>query len=209
MDFSALHYIFRPSGIPGSYTLLMLHAAGGNEYELLPLKDYFGSGLNLLGVRGNADQHGKTCFFTQRESGEPDESDLEFRTYELIHFLKRAAIAENFNVTKVIALGYSNGATIAASMLSLCPGFLSGAILLRPEKPYRERETLASKSHTPVFISSGAAGRIPKRYAQALASAGFSVEYRQVAPSRTLHQQDLALSSRWFSAHFDTTHHFI
>lgn len=207
MDFSTLHYIYRPSGIHGAHTLLLLHAAGGNEFELMPLVDYFGNQANVLSVRGNVEEKGKTRFFKHRAASILDERDLEFRTYELIHFLKGVAIAENFDVTKIIALGYSNGASIAGSMLYLCPDFLSGAILLRPMKPFGKRETLANKSHTPVFFASGSKDftidkGLTKEYVKTLVSAGFKMEYHEVDASHKLSQQDLALSSGWFAAHF-------
>ncbi len=208
MEFSPLKYVFRPSGVSGSHTLLLLHAAGGNEFELLPLVDYFADDLNILAVRGNVEQDGKTRFFRHRATSVLDENDLEFRTYELIHFLKGVAIAENFDVTRVIALGYSNGANIVGAMLYLCPGFLSGAMLFRPMKPFGKKDALANKTHTPVFVASGSKDQTIDKtmisdYLKTLVAAGFRVDYQRVEAGHKLSQRDLALSSKWFSDHFE------
>ena len=117
MNYQPLKYIYKASGNPEAYTLLLLHGTGGNEKDLIGLGESFGADLNLLSVRGNVREHGMPRFFKRLGMGIFDEEDLNFRTDELLDFLNNIAKAEGFDVKKVIALGYSNGANIAGAML--------------------------------------------------------------------------------------------
>src|SRR6476620_276752 len=132
MDFQPLKYIYQPSEKNGAYTLLLLHGTGGDEHDLVPLAKHFGTDMNVLSLRGNVSEHGMPRFFKRLGMGIFDEKDLEFRTHEMAAFIRQLSEKEGFDLNKIIALGYSNGANIAGSLLLLYPGFLSGAILYRP-----------------------------------------------------------------------------
>lgn len=138
MNYQPLQYIYQPSGNASAYTLLLLHGTGGDERDVLPLAREFGTGINILSLRGNVQESGMPRFFKRLGMGVFDEQDLLFRTHELVAFVRELAVREKFDVEKVLALGYSNGANIAGSMLLLYPGFLAGAILYRPMQPFRE-----------------------------------------------------------------------
>ncbi|WP_066305668.1 alpha/beta hydrolase [Bacillus sp. FJAT-29814] len=135
-------------------TLLLLHGTGGNELDLLPLAGRIDDEANVLSVRGNVLENGMPRFFRRLAEGVFDEEDLIFRTKELNDFLNEAAEKYGFDRDNIIAIGYSNGANIAASLLFHYQNALKGAILHHPMVPRRgvELPDLSGKS---VFIAAG------------------------------------------------------
>ncbi|MEC2077924.1 alpha/beta hydrolase [Metabacillus fastidiosus] len=135
-------------------TLLLLHGTGGNELDLLPLAGRIDDTASVLSVRGNILENGMPRFFRRLAEGVFDEEDLIFRTKELNEFLNEAAEKYNFDRDNIMAIGYSNGANIAASLLFHYKDALRGAILHHPMVPRRgiELPDLSGKS---VFIAAG------------------------------------------------------
>ncbi|MGG3890402.1 alpha/beta hydrolase [Metabacillus fastidiosus] len=135
-------------------TLLLLHGTGGNELDLLPLAGRIDDMASVLSVRGNVLESGMPRFFRRLAEGVFDEEDLIFRTKELNEFLNEAAEKYNFDRDNIMAIGYSNGANIAASLLFHYEDALRGAILHHPMVPRRgiELPDLSGKS---VFIAAG------------------------------------------------------
>lgn len=140
-------------------TLLLLHGTGGDENDLLEIGKIIDSEANILSVRGKVQEDGMNRFFKRLQPGVFDLEDLEKRTIELYEFVNEASKKYEFNREKVIAVGYSNGANIAASLLFSIKNALSGAILLRPMLPRRDKE-LVDNENTKVFISAGSYDRI-------------------------------------------------
>jgi len=203
MDFQPLHYIYRPSANPEAATLLLLHGTGGTEEDLLPLAAYFGTGINILSLRGNISENGMPRFFKRLGMGIFDEKDLEFRTNEMVAFLKELAQKEGFDVNKIIALGYSNGANIAGATLVLHPDFLAGAILLRPMLPFQDKKGTGNTKNAPIFLSSGSNDATVnpneiKKYTEQLKDSGFDVSDFVIQAGHNLSQQDLDLAAEWF-----------
>jgi predicted esterase len=93
-------------------------------------------------------------FFRRLAEGVFDIPDLQARTYELADFVVMASGHYHFDPKRVIAVGFSNGANIAASMLLLRPGVLAGAVLFRPMVPFVP-EQLPNFAHAPIFIGAG------------------------------------------------------
>ncbi|MBM7644840.1 phospholipase/carboxylesterase [Scopulibacillus daqui] len=139
---------------PNKPTLLLLHGTGGNESDLLPLAKMVDEKANVLSVRGNVLENGMPRFFRRLAEGIFDEDDLIFRTKELNEFLDESAERYEFNRDNIIAIGYSNGANIAASLLFHYQTAVKGAILHHPMVPRRgvELPDLTGKS---VFIAAG------------------------------------------------------
>jgi predicted esterase len=135
---SDLTFIHRyvPPKHGSSQTLLLLHGTGGNEEDLLRLGAEVAPSFGLLSPRGKVLEHGMTRFFRRFAEGLFDQEDLEFRTRELGHFLSEASERYAFDPDKVVALGYSNGANIAASLLLRSPGSLMGGALLHAMVPF-------------------------------------------------------------------------
>lgn len=135
-------------------TLLLLHGTGGNEADLLSLGPMLMPGASVLSPRGNVSENGASRFFRRLAEGVFDIDDLIARTHELAEFVGAAANQYGFDATNVVAVGYSNGANIASSMMLLRPGTLAGGVLLRPMVPL-EPETPPDLSGTPVYLGAG------------------------------------------------------
>ncbi|MEA0552610.1 alpha/beta hydrolase [Lysinibacillus irui] len=135
-------------------TLLLLHGTGGNEESLIGLAKEIDETANILSVRGNVLEHGMPRFFRRLAEGVFDIEDLIFRTKELYGFLQEAAQQYGFDRQRIVAIGYSNGANIAASLLFHYDDALAGAILHHPMVPRRGIE-LPQLSSIPVFIGAG------------------------------------------------------
>lgn len=134
-------------------TLLLLHGTGGNEHDLLPLAAMVDDSANILSVRGAVEENGMPRFFKRLAMGVFDEADLIYRTEELQTFLQQASEKYHFTRDKVVAIGYSNGANIAASLLFHYADTLQAAILHHPMVPLRN--ITIPQQHTNVFIAAG------------------------------------------------------
>lgn len=134
-------------------TFLLLHGTGGDEKDLLSLAHFIQPEYNVLSVRGEVSENGMNRFFKRLSEGVFDEVDLVYRTHQLKEFVDQSAIDYGLDRNNVIALGYSNGANIAASMLFHYSDALSKAILLHPMVPIRKE--LPDLSKVSVFIGAG------------------------------------------------------
>jgi phospholipase/carboxylesterase len=135
-------------------TLLLLHGTGGNENDLLDLGHMLLPQAARLSPRGRVLENSMPRFFRRLAEGVFDIPDLQAHTYELADFVAGASRHYGFDPKHVIAVGFSNGANIAASMLLLCPGVLAGAVLFHPMVPFVP-EPLPDLAHTPILISAG------------------------------------------------------
>ena len=147
---------FAPAAESGgrSRTLLLLHGTGGNEEDLLPLGRYLDPGAGLLSPRGKVLERGMPRFFRRLAEGVFDLEDLRGQTQDLARFVRAASEDYKFDPREVVAVGFSNGANIAASLLLQEPGVLSAAILFHPMVPFVP-ETLPDLVLTRVFIAAG------------------------------------------------------
>lgn len=149
-----MKHIFKKGNDSAKPTLLLLHGTGGTEQDLLPLAEKVDPDANVLSVRGNVSENGMPRFFRRLAEGIFDEEDLIFRTKELNEFLDKAAEENDFDRNNIIAIGYSNGANIAASLLFHFQDALRGAILHHPMVPRRNIE-LPDLTGKKVFIAAG------------------------------------------------------
>ncbi|UTH13137.1 alpha/beta hydrolase [Macrococcus equipercicus] len=183
-------------------TLLLLHGTGGNVYDLLPLAALIDPAANVLSVRGNVSENGMPRFFRRLAEGVFDEEDLVERTHELKAFIDEAAEANDLKRDKVIAVGYSNGANIAASLLYHDQEALSHAILFHPMVPLRNIE-LPDLSGIHVFIGAGTNDPIctpeqTEELAEALRTAGAAVELFWHHHGHSLTQEEVRRAAAWY-----------
>jgi len=149
-------------------TLLLLHGTGGSEEDMIPLGQQIAPEAAILSPRGKVLENGMPRFFIRLSEGVFDLEDLKFRTYELADFVEQASRIYRFNLQHVIAVGYSNGANIAASELLLRPEIISAAILFRAMVPLVPA-TLPDLTNKYIFMSSGLYDPIvPKQEAERL-----------------------------------------
>lgn len=193
---------FEPATHPGRAPLLLLHGTGGDENDLMPLGRTLAPGAALLSPRGKVLEHGMPRFFARRAEGVFDHDDVRHRADELADFV--AAVAARQELAPPLAVGFSNGANIAAAMLYRRPEALSGAILLRAMVPLEEAP-LGDLSGKRVLILSGALDPIvpaenAARLAAALAAAGAEVDHKVVPAGHGLTQTDLGLAKAWLEA---------
>lgn len=193
---------FVPATRPDAPALLLLHGTGGDENDLVPLAGMIAPGAAMLSVRGKVLEHGMPRFFRRLSEGVFDEADVVARANELADFVDTAR--GTFGIPAPLALGYSNGANIAAATMLLRPQTLAGGLLLRAMVPLRTppQPDLAAR---PVLILSGQRDPIippanGERLAQMLAAAGAAVERHVVPSGHELSQADVTLARRWLGA---------
>jgi phospholipase/carboxylesterase len=182
--------------------LLLLHGTGGDENDLIPLAERLAPGAALVSPRGKVSENGMARFFRRSSDGAWDRADLEARTLDLADFLKRAIAA--YRLPKPFALGYSNGANIAWSLLLKERAVLAGAILLRAMLPFDPRP-LPDLRSVPVLLLAGAHDElIPTERAGLLAAllgeAGADVTYEVLPVGHGLGEQDLRLAASWLAS---------
>ncbi len=197
-----MKHIFNKGTNPDKPTFLMLHGTGGNELDLLPLAGVIDDEANVLSVRGNVLEQGMPRFFRRLSEGVFDEEDLIFRTDELNEFLDVAAEKYGFDRDNIIAIGYSNGANIAASLLFHYQHALKGAILLHPMVP-RRGITLPDLANTSVFIGAGTNDPIcspeeTKELQQLLQQASASVELHWENRGHQLTMGEVESAKEWY-----------
>jgi phospholipase/carboxylesterase len=193
---------FEPSADPARPPLLLLHGTGGDENDLIPLADRLAPRSALLSPRGKVDEHGMARFFRRFGDGTWDRTDFEARTRELAEFVARAVAA--YRLPKPVALGYSNGANIAWSLLLKEPKALAGAILMRAMLPFDPRP-LPDLRGIPVLLLAGAHDELipPERaglLAALLGEAGADVTYEVLPLGHGLGEQDLRLAASWLAS---------
>lgn len=191
--------------VPGrsDRTLLLLHGTGGNERDLIPLGHELDPDASLLSPRGKVLENGMPRFFRRLAEGVFDLDDLQKRTHELADFVASAAQHYESDMKRIIAIGYSNGANILASILLLRPEILSTAILFRamvPLVPERVPDLSATRmlisegDHDPI-VSAAEAGRL----ADLFRSAGANVTIRFFSSGHELTSDDVDLAREWLS----------
>jgi len=157
-----VHRFVPPEVKPESMTLLLLHGTGGDESDLLQLGRALSPDAALLSPRGRILENGAPRFFRRLAEGVFDMEDLVFRTHELAGFLDAASRAYGLDASRLVAVGYSNGANIAASLLFLHPGSLAAAVLFRPMVPFTPGK-LPHLSGTSVLVAGGLRDQIVPR----------------------------------------------
>lgn len=201
-----MKHIFKQGTDKSKPTLLLLHGTGGTEQDLLPLAGLIDPEASVLSVRGNVLENGMPRFFRRLAEGVFDEEDLIFRTEELHAFLDEAAEEHGFDRSNIVAVGYSNGANIAASLLFHYANSLKGAILHHPMVPRRGIE-LPELKDVPVFIAAGKNDPIcPAQETidleELLSGAGASTEVHWEMNGHSLTRTEVDAAAEWYRKSF-------
>jgi predicted esterase len=200
---------FVPSERPDARVLLMLHGTGGDENALLWLGQTLDPSAALLSPRGNVLEHGSPRFFRRLAEGVFDLEDLRRRTHELADFVEGAVKQYGLEGRRIVAVGFSNGANIAASLLLLRPRVLHGAVLFRAMVPF-EPEKIPFLGGVPVLLSEGrldpTVGRkMAERLAAILKTAGAEVTLIEQESGHELKRADVNDAIQWLEAHPTST----
>ncbi|MEX2262503.1 MAG: alpha/beta hydrolase [Bryobacteraceae bacterium] len=201
-DLGFIHRFIAAAEDGPSVTLLLLHGTGGNEHDLLPLGQTLLPGAALLSPRGKVLENGMPRFFRRIAEGVFDVEDLKARTHELAAFI--AAARREYRLTgKMIAIGYSNGANIAASLMLLHPGLLAGGILLRAMTPFVPEEPPVLQG-TRVLLAAGQRDHVvpvdqTRQLAEILEQAGAEVLLHWHDGGHELAQDDMIAAQHWLT----------
>jgi phospholipase/carboxylesterase len=194
---------FVPGTRPGATPVVLLHGTGGNESDLIPLGQALAPGAPLLSPRGQVLENGMPRFFRRHAEGVFDLDDLRRRAGELARFIAEARVRYALGDTLPVAVGFSNGANIAAALLLLHPGTLSAGLLLRAMVPlvpdplpalHDVRVLIAAGRHDPI-ASPGQAQEL----ADLLTRAGADVMVHWSVAGHNLVPDDLQAGARWIS----------
>jgi predicted esterase len=204
MNFSYQHF-FQPGNDPTAAPLLLLHGTGGNERDLLPLARALSPDSAVLSPRGDVSEHGALRFFARLAEGLFDPAEVTRRTHALADFIAAATKHYGLDPSRLTAVGFSNGANIAATILQLRPTVLGGAILLRSMVVLDQAATAAALNGKRVLLLNGNADPIvpvehPPRLAALLRAGGADVTQQMVPASHGLIATDVAAAKSWLTA---------
>ncbi|WP_033827838.1 alpha/beta hydrolase [Bacillus andreraoultii] len=201
-----MKHLFKKGTDEAKPTLLLLHGTGGNEQDLLPIANEVDPTASVLSVRGNVLENGMPRFFRRLAEGIFDIEDLVARTKELHGFLDEAAEKYQFNRENIVAIGYSNGANIAASLLFHEENALEAAILHHPMVPRRGIE-LPNLEGKRVLITAGTNDPIcPQQESieleELLKNAGATVDIHWENYGHQLTYSEVDAAKKWYTQNF-------
>lgn len=205
---SELSFIHRfvPGTNPSAPPILALHGTGGDENDLIPIAAKLSPGSAILSPRGQVSERGMPRFFRRLAEGVFDEADVVKRAGDLAAFI--AAARAHYGIAAPVAVGFSNGANIAAAVLALHPEALAGAVLIRAMTPLKASPK-AELTGKPILILSGAMDPIVEEddvggLAASFRTSGANIEHVTLPAGHALTHRDLDLASEWFGGHFGT-----
>ncbi|CAB4625798.1 unannotated protein [freshwater metagenome] len=149
-------HVFEPGAdLRSGRTLLLLHGTGADEFDLLNLGKAIDPEANLLSPRGLVDENGMNRFFIRYPDGSFDEESIKKNVNELAAFVREASVHYGFNLEKVVAVGFSNGANTAGALLQLHPEVVSTIAAFGTTKAFAVSPTTPDLRGKKVFIANG------------------------------------------------------
>lgn len=198
------HHVFEPGSDPEAPPLLLLHGTGGNENDLLRVGRAISPGSALLSPRGDVSEGGALRFFARLAEGTFDPQEITRRTHSLADFLLAAAGHYKIDPQRLIAMGFSNGANIAATLLLLRPETVAGAVLFRPMVVLDQPAAPGSLESRRVLLCHGTTDPLvppedPARLAALLRAGGADVKLASIPASHALTPLDVAAAQSWIT----------
>jgi phospholipase/carboxylesterase len=196
------HHVFEPATAPNAVPLLLLHGTGGDEHDLLRLGRTISPGSAVLSPRGDVSEGGALRFFARMGEGVFDPAEVKRRTDALADFVLAATRHYKLEAQKLVAVGFSNGANIAATMMQLRPEALGGGILFRPMVVLEQAAAPGSLVGRRALLINGNVDPLipadqPPRLADLLRAGGAEVKSHVIPASHALTPQDVALAQAW------------
>jgi predicted esterase len=204
MGLAAYQHLFVPATHPAAPPLLLLHGTGGTEHDLVSFGQSLSPGSALLAPRGDVSENGAPRFFRRFAEGVFDLDDVRRRTHALADFVTAAVTHYGLDGAHITALGYSNGANIAATLLLLRPEILTGAVLLRAMVVLDEAPPATTLAGRRILLVNGSRDPIvpadhPPRLAALLRAGGADVTVRVTPAGHGLTRDDLTSAGRWLA----------
>lgn len=195
-------HVFELGTDPAAPPLLLLHGTGGNEHDLIRLGRTISPGSALLSPRGDVSEGGALRFFARLGEGVFDPQEITRRTHSLADFLVSATTHYKIDPLRLIAVGFSNGANIAATLLLLRPETLGGGALFRPMVVLDQPAASGSLTGKHVLLCNGTMDPLvppdePARLAALLRAGGAEVKLQSIPASHALTPQDVAAAQSW------------
>jgi phospholipase/carboxylesterase len=210
-DFGFAHFFINRKGsdnndLTKKLTLVLLHGTGGNEEDLIFLGKELEPKASILSPRGKVLENGMPRFFRRLAEGVFDIEDLMIRTHELADFIQKCSLHYKFDLRKTIAIGFSNGANIAASILLLRPEVLEGAVLFRAMVPLVPNP-LPDLLNKKILLSAGVNDPIVSRMEteslyRLFQKTNANITLKWQKSSHNLIQDDLKIAKEWISNKF-------
>jgi phospholipase/carboxylesterase len=199
------HYQLVKTDQQNAPVLLLLHGTGGNEHDLLPIGRQLMPHAHLLGVRGQVSENGMNRFFRRFAEGVFDVEDMQLRSRQLYDFLQNIAQQEQLDLQKLVALGYSNGANMAGSMLLMYPDLLRAVVQWRPMIPFKPAADWQLPK-TPILMTAGKHDPLAdvshvQQWADMVKSGGGTVQLHFWGAGHSLVQDDLTAAQRFLSTY--------
>jgi phospholipase/carboxylesterase len=199
------HHVFEPGTDPAAPPLLLLHGTGGNEQDLLRVGRAISPGSALLSPRGDVSEGGALRFFARLAEGVFDPQEIARRTNALADFLDAATAHYKIDPLRLLAVGFSNGANIAATLLLLRPQSLGGGALFRPMVVLDQPAAPTSLTGRRVLLCHGTMDPLvppddPARLGELLRAGGADVKLQSIPASHALTPQDVAAAQSWLQS---------
>lgn len=206
-DLESLDFIhrFHPPQHAGDNhrTIVALHGTGGNEHDLIELARRVSPTSAIISPRGKVLENGMNRFFRRLAEGVLDEKDVVRRAHELADFVNKASVRYGRTLDERVALGYSNGANIAAAVMLLRPEIYHHAILMRPMLPLQKPVVPNLKGKNILILQGRRDNLIPaestRGLSQLLRNAGAAVTEIGVSAGHELTAYDREAASGWLS----------
>jgi predicted esterase len=202
-DLGFIHRFVPPDDAATGETLVVLHGTGGDENDLIGVGQAVAPGAAILSPRGNVLENGAPRFFRRLSEGVFDPKEVRARAEELARFVRAATVTYRIDPSRIYALGYSNGANVASTLMLVEPGIFQGAVLLRPMLVYEPSER-SDLSGTAAFISSGRMDPIVpadsvERLVHLLESAGAEVTLKWQLTGHNLLPSEIREAADWLA----------
>jgi phospholipase/carboxylesterase len=199
------HHAFEPGTDPAAPPLLLLHGTGGNEHDLVRVGRAISPGSALLSPRGDVSENGALRFFARLAEGRFDPQEITRRTHALADFILAATTHYKIDPLRLLAVGFSNGANIGATLLLLRPETLGGGALFRPMVVLDQPPTPNSLTGRRVLLCNGTTDPLvppddPVRLGALLRSGGADVKLVTIPASHALTPQDVAAAQSWLAS---------
>jgi len=201
-DLGYIHiFVPAPPGSSHPVTLLLLHGTGGDENALLSLGKELWPGAALLGLRGKVLENGMPPSF--RRFTEVGIGDVKSRTEDLAQFIAASSERYAFSRRRLVVVGYSNGANLAASLILSHPHYLAAAVLFRAMLPLVP-DLIRDFSHLSVFIGAARLDPLipsgqPEELAALFQSGGADVTISWHQGGRELAEDEIQAAKNWLA----------